>query len=518
VTRPLLGRNDREAGAGHRAGRGGRILRVTDIRLLREVAVPLRDGTVTRAEVWLPDGARPGPAILIRTPYLKEEAAPQPITDARLATERGYAMVVQDVRGRGSSEGEFEPFVNEERDGADSVEWVAAQPWCDGRVVMAGMSYVGATQWLAAAAAPPALKGIAPTLSSDDFAEGWSYRSGVPELGFLASWSAADLPPFEQRWYDDPLRGTDDTDALEAVAPWSPEWLRERPGSAYWRERSVAHRRAALTVPVLAIGGWYDVFCDATLRSFARSRHPHDRLIVGPWGHDADLDHLVGDASLGFAGADTADPLFPKMLDFYDAAVEGREPDLTRVSVYVLGARRWVALDEWPTPGARSLRIPLEPAELPVDPADPVPSLGGRGLLVQVPGSGWGVRDQRPAAARPDVAVAARHAEPERRWLAGAASVSLRTQAGAGAMWAVTLCLEQPGGALHNLTEGVALDDGSGSVVVELGDVCATVEAGQPIVALVAGSSFPRWPRPAGKATQRVLEGSTLELSAAGLP
>jgi photosystem II stability/assembly factor-like uncharacterized protein len=121
-------------------------------------------------------------------------------------------------------------------------------------------------------------------------------------------------------------------------------------------------------------------------------------------------------------------------------------------------------------------------------------------------------------AARPDVAVTARHAEPERRWLAGPASATLRTEAQPGATWVVTLCLEQPDGALHNLTEGVAVDDGSGSAVVQLGDVCATVEAGQPVVALVAGSSFPRWPRPQHRATQRLLNGSTLDLTAAGLP
>jgi hypothetical protein len=128
------------------------------------------------------------------------------------------------------------------------------------------------------------------------------------------------------------------------------------------------------------------------------------------------------------------------------------------------------------------------------------------------------VRDQRPVAARPDVAVAARHTEPEGRWLAGPASAALTTEAEAGSTWAVTLCLEQPDGALHNLTEGVAIDDGSGTAFVDLGDVCATVEPGQPVVALVAGSSFPRWPRPTSKGTQRLLEGSTRELTAAGLP
>jgi uncharacterized protein len=491
---------------------------VTDLRVLRDAPVPLRDGTVTRAEVWLPDGRPPGPAILVRTPYLKESAAPKPITDARAAADRGYAMVVQDVRGMGGSGGEFEPFVNEERDGADSIEWVAGQPWCDGRVVMAGMSYVGATQWLAAAADPPALKAIAPTLSSDDYAEGWSFRSGVPEIGFLATWSATDLPPFEQRWFDDPLRGCDDPDGLAAIAPWWADWLREPAGSDYWRARSVAHRRDDVTVPVLAVGGWYDVFCDATLRSFARSRHPHDRVIVGPWGHDSSLEHLVGDANLGFAGSDDADPLFPRILDFYDAPLEDRAPPLPRVRVYVLGARRWVELDEWPPPGASPARTGLQPGDVPVDPSDPVPSLGGRGLLTWVPGGGFGVRDQRPNAARDDVVVAARDAAPERRWFAGPATATLRTAAEPGDMWAVTLCVEQPDGALHNLTEGVGIDDGAGTAEVALGDVCTTVEPGQPVVALVAGSSFPRWPRPPQRATQRLLDGSALDLTTAPLP
>jgi uncharacterized protein len=491
---------------------------LTDLRLMREVAIPLRDGTVTRAEVWLPDGGPAGPAVLVRTPYLKEAAAPLPIVDPRLATERGYAVVVQDVRGRGSSEGEFEPFVNEEADGADSIAWVADQDWCDGRVAMAGMSYVGATQWLAAAAAPPALRAIAPTLSSDDFAEGWFYSGGVHELGFLASWSAADLAPLADRWFDDPLRGCDDQATLARVAPWSAEWLRERPGSDYWRARSVAHRRGELQVPSLVIGGWYDVFCDASLRSFARSRRAEDRLLVGPWGHDPLLSHLVGDANLGIAGSGAMDPLFARVLDFHDAVLAEREPASSRVTVYVLGAERWIGLESWPPPSAAPASAALAAGTVRVDPGDPVPSLGGRGLFVQVPGWGYGVRDQRPVAQRPDVLVAGRWSERERRWLAGPVGAVLRTETEPGSTWAVTLCLEQPDGALHNLSEGVARDDGTGETVVSLGDVCTTVEPGQALVALVAGSSFPRWPRPRGRADQRVLEGSRLEVTTAAWP
>lgn len=483
---------------------------MNDLRLLRELAVQLRDGTVTRAEAWIPEDGSPGPAILIRTPYLKEATAPSPIADARLATERGYSLVVQDVRGRGGSQGDFEPFVNEERDGADSVAWLAAQPWCDGRVVMAGMSYVGATQWLAAVAGPEALRAIAPTLSSDEYGEGWSYHAGIPELGFLASWSAADLAPLEERWYDDPLRGCDDPEALARIAPWSADWLREDAESPYWRSRSVAHRRDEIDVPVLVIAGWYDVFCDASLRSFARSRHERDRLIVGPWGHDPLVSHLVGDANVGIAGSGVADPLFARMLGFYDAVLDDRAPESPRVLAYVLGERRWAELSAWPPPGAEPAELALEPAAVAVDPADPAPSLGGRGLLVQVPGWGWGVRDQRPVAARADVTVALRDAAAEPRLLAGPVVAELRTEANAGSTWVVTLCVEQPGGALHNLAEGIAVDDGRGSATVALGDVCAAVEPGQALVALVAGSSFPRWPRPAERGTQSLLEGSRL--------
>jgi uncharacterized protein len=271
-------------------------------------------------------------------------------------------------------------------------------------------------------------------------------------------------------------------------------------------------------VPALVIGGWYDVFCDASLRSFARSRHEHDRLVVGPWGHDAQLSHLVGEANVGFAGAGVVAELFDAILDFYDSVLAGEAPELPRVSAYVLGARRWVHLDTWPPPGAEHAEVPLEPAPVRVDASDPVPSLGGRGLLVEVPGWGFGIRDQRGIAARDDVAVAACDTAPERRWLAGPARAVLRTEAEPGSTWMVTLCAEQPDGALHNLTEGVGADEGDGTVAVPLGDVCATVEPGQPLVALVAGSSFPRWPRPTYRRTQRMLEGSRLELTTAVEP
>ena len=489
-----------------------------DIRIEREVAVPMRDGVVLRAEVWRPDDGAAHPAVLVRTPYFKEDAAPLPVTDSRRAAERGFAVVLQDVRGRGTSGGSFEPFVNEEADGADSVAWTAAQPWCDGRVVMAGMSYVGATQWLAAAARPPALKAIAPTLSSDEFGEGWSLRCGVPEHGFLATWNAADLAAAP--WLDAPERAWDDPAGLAEIAPWSPPWWKEAAGSAYWRARSVAARRAEIDVPALFVGGWYDIFLAATLDGFARSRHPSDRLLVGPWAHDPLLSNLVGELNAGFAGAGAVEA-FPRFLDFYDAVLEGREPDAARACVYVLGGRRWLSLPEWPPPGAGALALPLRPGSFAMRPDDPVPSLGGRGLLVQVPGWGFGPRDQRVLAGRDDVLVALHAEVPAATTLAGPVRAELVVGEGGDqpSMWTVTLCIEQPDGRWHNLCEGVARSAaGDGAVTVELGDVCVDVEAGRRLVGLIAGSSFPRWPRPDRAATQAIADGSKLHLTTLPAP
>jgi predicted acyl esterase len=420
---------------------------------------------------------------------------------------------------RGASEGTFDPFVAEEVDGFDSVAWVADQEWCTGQVVMAGASYLGATQWLAAASAPPSLRGIAPVISSDDFAEGWSYTAGVPEYGFLTSWSAAELVPEADRMLDDPSRSWEDVGAAQAVAPWLHDWLANGPDPAYWRIRSVAHRRAEMKVPALVVGGWFDIFLAASLRSFARSTDSRDRLILGPWSHSDTLSHLVGAGNVGFAGEGSR--TFPGwLLDFYDAVLVGREPGLPRVRAYALGARRWVDLESWPPPGARSQLLLVDAGEFAVDPAAPVPALGGRGLLIQAPGGGCGIADQRLLLGRGDVLAVRLAPLDSDTVLAGPMAADLATSVDgadpADRLWAVTLCVQQPDGALHNLAEGIARSQRHADrVQVELGDTFAWLPAGTTITLLIAGSSYPRWPRPAAAGRQQVLAGSRLHLTVA---
>lgn len=159
----------------------------------RDVAALMRDGTMLYADVVRP--AEPGryPALLRRTPYNKQ-ALVDPAFILRAATA-GYAMVTQDVRGRYESEGEFNCIVNERQDGYDTLEWLAAQPWCDGSVGMYGTSYNGLTQWQAAMSGHPALKAIVPGVTAADYHKGWTYQGGAFQLSFNLSWTMTALAP-----------------------------------------------------------------------------------------------------------------------------------------------------------------------------------------------------------------------------------------------------------------------------------------------------------------------------------
>ena len=164
------------------------------VKFESNLELPLRDGTKTYVDVFRPDADGSFPGLLQRTPYDKSSVGSRGGTlDAVMAASRGYAVAIQDVRGRYNSEGEFYTFVNEINDGHDSVEWVASQPWCTGKVGMYGVSYVGATQWLAAKSKPPSLKGIAPGVTASNYQEGWAWQGGAFELGFNLSWTIGAL-------------------------------------------------------------------------------------------------------------------------------------------------------------------------------------------------------------------------------------------------------------------------------------------------------------------------------------
>ena len=283
----------------------------------RNLSVPMRDGTLLFADVYRP--AAPGryPTLLQRTPY--DKAALLTLSSFVLrATSVGYAVVWQDVRGRFASEGEFTPFVHEREDGEDTLEWLVSQPWCDGNVGMFGQSYLGLTQWQAALSRHPALNAIAPTVTADNYHDGWTYQGGAFELSFNYSWTISNLIPntINRREVDDASaaedyqRALDEVDAmtegfarlpqagqplLAKYAPYYDDWLAHPTYDDFWMGLDVSRGHARVSVPALNIGGWYDIFLKGTIGNFTGMRangatpsaRAAQRLLIGPWNHAA---------------------------------------------------------------------------------------------------------------------------------------------------------------------------------------------------------------------------------------
>lgn len=410
--------------------------------------VEMRDGTILRADVYRPASGGPFPVLLIRTPY--GEPMLRAGTPVLPALDEGFAVVAQHCRGTGTSDGEFVPFEAEAADGADTIAWCAAQPWSSGEVGMLGPSYLGMVQLAAAVSAPAALKGMVTIVTPDDYHWGLAYWQGAFQLGQLLGWHllksgqtlghraaagqdvGADMAALHGLLADPasgyrhlPLR---DAPAVSAILPSWRRWLDREEHGPYWANLSYRDARDRVTVPVLHVGGWFDLFLGGTLGNFttlsrdAATDHARDgqRLIIGPWTH-TDRGGIAGEVHFGGAAADAAIGLERLQLGFLRSAVQGKPVDGPRVRLFVMGANTWREENEWPLartrwtpwylhPGGVLSPTPAddggEPSRYTCDPADPVPTVGGSTLLTGGAGGvEWlpGPRDQRAVEARPDV-------------------------------------------------------------------------------------------------------------------
>ena len=427
------------------------------------VPLMLRDGTITYTDVYRPDAPDRFPALLQRTPYDKSsQASRSSILDAVRAASSGYAVVIQDVRGMFSSDGEFYPFVNEISDGYDSVEWVAGQRWCDGKVGMYGTSYIGATQWLAAKAKPPSLVAIAPGFTASDYHEGWVWQGGAFQLGFSLLWAlnfltAANWDSLSKRLFlphhqvdllwnavDNLVEGynylpmRELTDLEGGLAPYYYDWLDHPENDDYWRRISIEESHSNIDVPAFNYGGWYDLFLGGTIRNFTgmsgqgptEAARLGQRLVIGPWVHSSTPTSVAGEFSFGTRASALAQDLQGALLRFHDYWLKGEEngvKDEKPVRIFVMGEDVWRSEDEWPLSRATEVSYhlhgggtantlngdgslsPESPGDEPPDvyvynPVDPVPTRGGP-LLLNMGSLASGAFDQRPIEARHDVLV-----------------------------------------------------------------------------------------------------------------
>jgi len=405
------------------------------MRRLIDAGVTMRDGVRLSADVYLPPGDAPAPAVLVRTPYNNSDAY---YTDqARYFTQHGYAFVVQDCRGKFDSQGDFRPWFSEPEDGFDTHEWVGTQPWCDGRVGTIGSSYDGATQWLAAPLANAHLRAMVPAVVPSDYWAQDHYVGGAFAHGLNLSWavrnaarSRRELTPLEvtELWWHLPLVTGDE--AAGTDIPWYREWLDHPAYDDFWRAISTREHAATVDVPALNVCGWYDAYAGAALEHWALV-HAHgasaatraaQRLLMGPWHHMIG-ERVVGQADFGPDAVAEIREIERRFLDRWLRDVDDGLDAEPPLRIFVMGENRWRGEHEWPL--ARTVWTPLflatdgalrpdPPAgglateenassdTFTYDPANPVITTGGNHSLVH-PAITVGPHDQRPIEARSDV-------------------------------------------------------------------------------------------------------------------
>ena len=512
-----------------------------DVRLLHDQRVPTRDGITLSADVYLPLGAGALPTIVQWTPY--ESTRERFIAWGVWFARRGYAAVVVDCRGRYESGGVFTAWEKDGVDAHDTLTWAAEQQWCNGDIGTWGRSYGGLVQWQLAHLGHPNLRCIAPQVIHDDYFWDGYFTGGAFQLaltlGAGALWSSAlalitgpsarDLVLNDRILNHLPLVELDEVTIGRRVDYWR-LWWEHQENDAYWQQ--FRHQPDKVTVPIFQQGAWFDPYSGSHLRSFAAigSRVPN-RVIVGPWSHEEEVETFRGDVDLSAS----LTVIRHHELAFYDRYLkeEGNDwEERPRAELFVLGENLWHGADEWPLPGtayvpwhlraggglAEEPPRPDEPADrYSYDPADPVPTIGGvNSVLTMTQGAQFPVRpgpiDQRPLEARDDVLVYTSERLHSDLDVVGPVEMVLYAASSArDTDWIVRLCDVYPDGKSIFLTEGIIRaryrnsNDGDSTELLEPDEVAEyrircypmanRFKKGHRIRLDVTSSSFPRFAR-----------------------
>src|SRR3974390_946354 len=425
------------------------------VKVERNVEIKMRDGVILRGDIFRPGADGKFPVLLQRTPYRRAIPWGYNVDFAQRAASRGYVIFLQDVRGRYTSDGDWYPFIHEAEDGYDTIEWVAAQPYSNGKVGMFGGSYVGATQMLAAIAHPPHLAGICPVVTASNYHENWTYQGGAFEQWFNQSWTsglavdtvlhqvermpskpqAVNVLPLTQYPIFNTNPATAVNGAAVVVAPYYLDWLAHPSYDDFWKRISIEDHFGEIRVPALHTGAWYDIFLGGSLRNYlgikanggSEEARKGQRLLVIIGGH-AGGGRKIGEVDYG-PEAEKNDEN-DVTLAWYDYLFKGVQNSFATgkpVKIFVMGANQWGEEDDWPLARAKATKYYLHsdgnansvkgtgslstsaPAKEPADkysydPANPVPTIGGP-LCCDSDHLAPGPRDQRRVEERPDVLV-----------------------------------------------------------------------------------------------------------------
>jgi putative CocE/NonD family hydrolase len=533
----------------------------------RNVKIAMRDGVILRADIYRPTADAKFPVLLQRTPYNKDNE----VGFGLKAAARGYVVVVEDVRGRYASEGDWYVFKNEPNDGYDTIEWVAALPYSNGKVGTFGGSYVGATQMLAAIAHPPHLAGICPVVTASNYHENWTYQGGAFEQWFDQSWtSGLSQNTYERAVAKDtnallgmwtlpltkyPLYNQDknsDPTATTALAPYFLDWLAHPSYDDYWKALSIEEHFGDIKVPALHVAAWYDLFLGGSLRNYegikahggSEEARKGQQLVVVIGGH-AGPGPKVGDVDFGPAAKEPADEWELRYYDYLFKGVQNEFASGKQVKIFVMGANQWRDEDDWPLARARQTKYYLhssgkanslrgngilsglapgkEAADQYVyDPGNPAPTVGGP-LCCDSEHLAPGPRDQRSVEAREDVLVYSTPPMSEDMEVTGPVTLELFAKSSAvDTDFTAKLVDVWPDGFAQNLTEGILRaryrDSRETPMLMNPGqvyklniDVWATsnvFKKGHVLRIEVSSSNFPRFDRNLNTGASRYLKSS----------
>jgi len=527
---------------------------VYKVLMQSNVRVRMRDGVTLAADIYRPDAPGKFPAILQRTPYNRATAMPP--GDARWFAERGYVVVLQDVRGKYDSDGAFYAFKNEADDGYDTDEWFGSQPWFDGNLGTMGGSYVGYTQWAQAIRGSKYLKAMAMTVTTPDIYGNWIYIDGALHYGFDLPWGGMSMSGHVSQsangfewgpiYKNLPIATSDE--AGHHVTQYYRDWLAHPTRDSYWDGISFENDYNKISVPILSIDGWYDIFLRGDINDDARMRKEGKtpearngkRLMIGPWAHETG-GRVALPPNLGAAPPNPVDfgddavvnkrVLHLRWFDHWLKGIDNGVGTDAPVQIFVMGKNYWRNENEWPlartkytnyyiqsggkanSAGGDGVLTPEQPKgsdtdTFTYDPANPVPSMGGNVCCSNVPSGPW---DQRSVEERKDVLVYTTPAMKEPTEITGPVKMELFASTSAkDTDWTAKLVDIQPDGFAQNIQSGIVrarYRDGAGkparmikpgkvyNYTIDLWATSYVILPGHKLRLEVSSSDFPRFDR-----------------------
>lgn len=398
------------------------------------VSLTMRDGTRLAADIYRPPEPGRWPTLLVRTPYNRKSRA---MSSYRFFARRGYAVVIQDTRGRYASQGNFGKVEQEGADGNDSINWISEQPWSNGRVGMVGSSYLGIVQWWAAIQDNPHLLTICPVNSGDDeYLDRFYSPGGALKLGHRLLWVAENFTPpaqirpsFGSYIFHLPVK-TADTAALGRPSALWRDALAHPSYDPFWKDLSIREHLSMVHIPVLSMSGWFDNYAESELNAYTALSHNGDYIEtwIGPWAHDPGFRFSTRDF-----GSEADIRIRARQADWFDRWLKKpvRETEHTSggglLHLFVMGPNVWREEHQWPLARTRYTPLYLNSAgsansasgdgvlqwhvahnsrldAFVYDPKNPVPTMGGAiccNPKVLPPGP----LDQIPVERRSDVLV-----------------------------------------------------------------------------------------------------------------